>query len=200
MWWIALASAAVPEGLLPAAAPWDAPEQYAAYALANGRADTLACESVWPGNARLCFKLQADGRRRWVTSSDLTAWGVTTGELVIALRERAAQLKVDVEKVQIDGMNGHYVQLRDGDGWAALALLTPERLAAELGGAPILVGLASEGVAVAWKPGREDVDKVMLIGVSELFSSQEGAVTPAVYAWSDRGYTSFGRAEPTESP
>ncbi len=197
MWWFVLtAGAGVPAGLLPALAPWDAPEQYAAHAEASGLDDALVCEPVLPGEARLCLKVQEEKRRRWVTTADLDRWGAAPRALFDHLRAEARKHPLEIERVGIEDMDSHYARLRDGDGWAAVAVLAPERLAEALGGAPILLGVPVDGVAMAWKPGAEEVDRVMLIGVREVYAGMPGGITPAVYAWSDRGFTLFGRAEP----
>ena len=194
-WFLTAAMAAPPAGLRPAVAPWDAVEQYAAYAAATGKSGALACEPLWPMEARVCFKLRDGNRLRWVTTDDLTAWGTTASALVEHVRANHPEIAAEV--VAIEGMDASYVRLRDGEGWAALAALDPRVVAAQLGGPPILVAMPSEGVAVAWKPGDPAVDTVMAIGVRELYDAQPGAVSPAIHAWGAEGFALFGRAEPT---
>lgn len=185
--------------LRPVPAPWDAPEQYAAFAKSKGRTDALACTPFLPDEVQLCFRVWEDGRRRWVTTADLAAWDTTLEVVAAEVTKAARERDVPVERIPIDGMAPSYLRLRDGDGWAAAALLSPARLVDALGGTPILVGVPTEGVAVAWRAGDPEVDHVMTVGVRELHDAGPAAVTATVHAWTGTQFVRFGRADPIPS-
>ncbi|MFT4626815.1 MAG: hypothetical protein ACI8PZ_005493 [Myxococcota bacterium] len=192
----ALALATPPIGLRPVVAPWDAPAQYAAHASAAGRSDALVCEPLWPERAQLCVRMRDGERLRWVTTADLEPWAATPQSLLAAVREAGAEQAVDVEEIVITGMDATYLRVRDGQGWAASVVLDPSAYAERLGGEPIAIAVPTNGVAVAWRAGREPVDRVMAVGVREMFDTLPGAVTPTIFLWSKDGFARFGHAEP----
>ncbi len=156
----------------------------------------LACEPLWPGVSLLCFRVWEGGERRWVESSDLERWGVGIPELKAALAKQAPSHLKDAEIVEVGGMSEKYLRLADGDGWAAAALLAPQDLAARVGERPIRAALPGEGVLLAWKGGSEELDRVMAVGVRELYEGASGGLSPVVYQWDGKAWLPFGEAVP----
>lgn len=200
LWWTAWmatgAAAGAPEGLRPVAASPDTPQRYAAWRAAEGKApEALACEVLWP-EALVCLRVWEDGKRRWASSADLARWGVDLPAARQALAEAAARHVRSAPFVPIDGMEARYLRIADGDGWAAAGLLRPDLLAERLGGLPLRVAIPADSVLVAWRDQGPEVDKVMAVGVRELFERQPGPVTPKVYQWDGTRWTPFGQAVP----
>lgn len=200
--WAVVAWAGPPtEDLRPVLAPIDAPEGYARWRQDRGLApDPLACAPAWPGTALLCFRVWEGSRRRWVTQGDLAAWGVPVEGLVTTVAEASRAVIGRAEVVPVEGMEARYLRLVDGDGWAAVGFLHPELVAERLGGLPIRLAVPSEGVLVAWRPGGLALDKVLAVGVRELYDAQPGGVTPKILQWDGSTWLPFGEATPAAPP
>jgi len=195
--------AKLPEGLRPVAADTGAPGRFAEWRTGKGLAAAeLACDPALPGAVLLCFRIWEGDARRWVTRDDLARWGATTTDLRAALLSEASRRIASAELVPIAGTTSTYLRLTDGDGWAASAVLAPGALAARLGATPgsIRVALPAEGVLLAWLAGDADRDRIMAVGAREIYDAQPGSVSPAVFTWDGRVWTSFGEAVPRPLP
>ncbi len=194
-------------GVRPVPAPATAQADWRSWLAGHGKPlSELACVQTWPGFADTCFRVwepTAAGKRsrRWVTSADLGAWGTTAAGLRDRVAPHAAERVGALAKSRdVVGMKATYLEIVDGDGWAAAAILAPEALAAKLGGAPIAVALPADTVALAWKPGDEQVDLAMAVGVHELFAAQESPVSEVIHVWDGKAWTAWAVATPKAAP
>ena len=167
----------------------------------------LACEPLWPAEARLCFTVPAvangadAGARRIAKRADLEGWQVDLPKLHAAMAEAAAPHVAKGVMVPIVGMEpASWLRLTDPNGWAAAGVLRPDLLAEKLGGVPIRVAVPASGMLVAWRSADPNVDRVMAIGVRELHEQQGGRVSDHVWSWDGKTWTPFGRAVKTEGP
>ena len=138
------------------------------------------------------------GARRWVTSDDLTTWGVDVTALRALMVPEAQKQLATVQRVAIEGMEASFFQIESDDGWAAAGILAPADLALQVGGSPILAAIPAEGMLVSWKPGTPDVDRVMLVGVRELHEALPVSVSPTAFYWDGKKWVMFGRVDPAE--
>ncbi|MCB9678396.1 MAG: hypothetical protein H6737_25055 [Alphaproteobacteria bacterium] len=192
---VGLALAAIPEGLRPAPAPADAPE---AFAKAFPKRPGLACATLLPEHALLCFRVWEEGKRRWVTEADLTTWGTTIEGLRVHVAAKAVEvLKTEPTPQAIVDMPAGYHELRDGDGWAVAPLLQAEALAQKLHGEGTRVALPRSTVFLAWKPGDAELDRVMAVAVREMYDQADDAVTPMVHVLEGGRFVPFAQAKPT---
>ena len=191
---------AAPDGLRPVVGSVDVGERFVRWLGEQGLApEHLVCEPVWPEVAQLCFRVWDQGKRRWVVGHDLGTWGVDEPGLRAAVTPLAEAHLKQAELVPIGGMTTSYLRLVDGDGWAASGLLRPDLLVARLGGGPIRVAVPADSVLISWKAQGEEVDRIMAVGVRELYdSARTGAVSPKVVTWDGLKWESFGEARPTE--
>jgi hypothetical protein len=195
------ALAAPPDGLRPVVGSADVGERFVRWLGEQGLApEHLVCEPVWPEVAQLCFRVWDQGKRRWVVGRDLATWGVDEPGLRAAVTPLAEAHLSAAELVPIGGTAASYLRLVDGDGWAAAGLLRPDLLVQKLGGGPIRVAVPAESVLVAWKAQGEDVDRIMAVGVRELFDTTKNPVSPKVETWDGLKWEPFGEARPTEPP
>lgn len=200
LWLVPAAGAAVPDGVRPAVVGLDVPLAVAAWRQREGLpADALACEPLWPGATLLCWRVWEDGRRRWVLGSDLERWAADAAALRAAVVKAAEARLEGAERVPVGGMEASWHRHVDGD-WAAAGVLLPDALAAKVGGLPVRVGVPGDGVLVAWKGGDPDLDRVMAVGVREIFDAQPVRVTPHVWQWDGRAWSPFGEAVPKTLP
>ncbi len=189
--------------VLPALAPSDAPTQYASWLAETGRPRAeLACDPLWKDAALLCFKVQIGNKRRWVTRADLAKWKWDLPELRRRVTEAARQHDTSLPNpAAVPGLDGAtYWIASGGDGWATAALLDPVALAERLGGGPFLVAVPLETVLIAWKPGNADLDRVIAVGVREMYDGQEGPVSAVIHLWDGERFTAFGEAKPSSAP
>lgn len=195
--WALVASAAPPEGLRPVAAPLDAPSQYAAHLEAAGRPPAqLACGPLAAEQLLLCYRVWEGTARRWVTAADLSAWKTDLDGLRAAVVGPAQQALSGIEQKPVEGMEGTFLQLRDGDGWAVALVLHSELVRARLGGGAVRIGVPAEGMALAWAPATPELDHVMAVGVREIYEAQPGGVTPVVLTWDGTRFAPLMEARP----
>jgi hypothetical protein len=197
----ALAAEPVPANLAnlrPVAADTDAPLRFAAWRASRGLPpETLACEPTVPKAALLCFRVWEKGSRRWVTTADLQRWSTDLPQLRAALSAEARAKVAAASLVPVEGALQTYLRLVDGDGWAAAGLLVPDAVATRLGGAPVRISVPAEGILLAWKPAGPDLDRILAVGARELYDTQQGSVSPAIFTWDGRTWAPFGEAIPT---
>jgi hypothetical protein len=204
-WPVATALAAEPAvnlaDLRPVAADTDAPVRFAAWRASSGLApEGLACEPTLPKAVLLCFRVWEKGSRRWVTTGDLQRWGTDLPTLRAALQDHARAKVAAAPLVEVEGAHERYLRLVDGDGWAAAGLLAPDAIALRLGGTPVRVSFPAEGVLVAYRPAGPELDRILAVGARELYDTQQGSVSPAIFTWDGRAWTTFSEALPTSPP
>ncbi|NCG17486.1 MAG: hypothetical protein GWP91_00525 [Rhodobacterales bacterium] len=202
MWWLlslTVAQGAVPEGVRPAVAPVDIQARYDQYRSGkNLPLVPLACEAPIADAVRLCFKFWEGEKRRWVSLADLNAWGVSLADLHQALVPAATQALEGLQSVAIAGTERHYLQLADGDGWAAAGLLAPHVLASK---APRpLMAMPQTSVMVSWSMGDAETDLIMAVGVKEMKSAARDPVSAMVLRWDGKQWIAFAEAEKKTGP
>ncbi len=204
--WFAFAWGAVPDGLRPVAAPADIEARFR-----GAGAEPPVCTPVLPEHVALCFRVWEAGRRRWVKAGDLAAWGVGVEELRRAVIRRGQErLRGALERRHIDGMPADarsvYAVLRDGDGWAVVALLVPDLLREVVGEGRFRVAIPRAGVLFAWGDpvgaipplAGAERDRILMIAVRESYEAADDAVSPMVYTWSGAALEPFGQAKKKE--
>ncbi len=201
LWTVAsVGSAAVPEGVVPVAAPEGVQEAYAAWLASSGAPPgKLACDPVWAGRVHVCFQREHDGVRSWVTEAEAQEWGVDVSGLRAAIAAHAGDaLTQGLSRVAVPDMPGAaYWQL--SGKWAASGLLRPEELTRLTGAASVRVAAPRADVLLVWPGGDEALDTVMAVGVREIFDAADG-LTPAVFAYSAQGWAPGFEARPASSP
>jgi hypothetical protein len=183
-----VARAAPPPGTIvvsPEAA--DVPELYLQQ---QPGASPLHCRPLVDEVVLLCFKVEQDGRRRYVTQADLSAWQTSAEELEVAA---AASLTEPPWVAQEVPETGRYF-LAQGER-AAAVLLHPEWLA-RVGPEPV-VALPARGIVLAWTPGNEELDKVVAVGARKMFEELDHPVSSViVQRTEDEGWARWGEARP----
>lgn len=198
MWWSWWLGAAPERDVRPVVAPLDVDRRWQTHLELQGLPpDRLACAPLWPTAATLCFRVWEGGMRRWVTLSDTGRWGTSTAALTDAVSGLAAPHLAQAELLDVGGTSARYLRLVDGDGWAAAGALLPEQVAQRLGGSPIHVALPAESVLVAWHAGDGELDRIMAIGVRELYEQTPNPVSAQIQRWDGVRWTPYGEATPT---
>jgi len=183
------------EALRPILAPWDAPTKWSAYLEGKGASpDPLACDALVDDQVRLCLRVREGDRLRWVTTGDLERWSLSLEQAVGLVREASTTHLSDARPVQVVDMNHEFLQLVDGEGWAASLALQPDRVARMLG-PDTRFAFPAGTVALAWRAGDGELDKVMAVGVVELAEEQPGEVTRTVFRWDGKGFVPYAEAK-----
>jgi hypothetical protein len=202
MWWIywilhVPALAAVPDAVRPSIAPWDIQEQHNRWRQQQGEpAQVLACRTFWTDQAKLCFRIVHGDRRQWVTESHLGPWGVDFDGLKKTVVENGAlAIHRQLKPVPIPGMSEQYWLASNEAGWSAGVLLQPTAFAAVGSGTNLMAAVPAHGIVLLWQGGNPEVDKVVAIGVREIYATEAGAVTPLIYWWTGSDWTVFGEAK-----
>lgn len=181
---LSVALAGVPPGIVLASPePLQAQEAYTQ----EGGQGKLACSILVEDVVQLCYRLEAEGVRRYVTTADLAAWDMDLDELEAAAA--GALSDNPLKRIEIDG-GGHYFQSAAPAGREATVLLHPEWL-----GEGSVVGLPARGVVVVWTPGDPAVDKMVSVGVAQMHAQLPHPVTPVVIQPSDEGWKKWGEAK-----
>ncbi len=198
-WTSALGAAPPADRLRPVLVSTDTPEGYASWRAARSLApDPLACETVWAGTNLLCFRLWEGQKRRFVLASDLAAWQVPITDLHTSVGRHAAEHVARAELVPIEGTEASWLRLLDGDGWAAAGLFRPDLVADRLGGLPVRVAVPVEGALVAWRAQGEEIDRIMAVGVREIFEKGPAEVSPRIWSWDGKMWLPYGEAVPAK--
>ncbi len=197
---LGLAQAAVPEGVRPAVAPVNVQERYDRYLEQKGLGPApLACEAPIADALRLCFKVWEGEHRRWVVQSDLTTWGVSQTDLREAVVKRAEDaLNQQMTAVMVSGATKTYLQLADGDGWAAAGLLAPQTLLERV--AQPLMAIPRTSVMVAWPAGDAELDLMMAVGIKEMRDGSRDPVSGLVLRWNGKQWVAFAEAQKKTGP
>ncbi len=175
--------------IVPWAAPWGVQAQYAAYLTGKGLpVSELACEPLWSEAVQVCLKAVHDGKLTRVRRGD-----PGSDSLPAVRAEASAWVRAELEVVAVEGMPS-YRRLRDAHGRAVFGALDPTVLGEELG-LPVLVGLPSTGVLVAWASGEPKMDTVMAVGVREMHDAAADPVSPVVFGWDGDRWFPFAEAK-----
>ena len=188
----------VPVSVRPSIVGTDVEAQYLEVAR-SGTVPTapMVCEDFWTDQARLCFRLVNGKRREWVTSTHLETWGVDFASLKSTVINRAkSHVTQQLKSVPIGGMEQTYFAATNVDGWASAVLLLPEQLR-RVGTQNVLVAVPAHGVVLAWEGGHPEVDKVLAVGVREIYESRAGSVSAMIYRWTGTEWAPFGEAKST---
>lgn len=199
---VGFALAGIPHGLRPVAAPADVAEK------ARASGFTPVCSPIVSDQVNVCFRVWEERRRRWVRPKDLAQWEVEATELLPAIRTASAErlpslLEKHVVTGQAPGPGSTYWMVRDGDGWAAGALLNVDQLQAAAGKGRIRIAIPSAGVAMLWAdPTRSgatpqqgaELDHILSVAVRELYERADDAVSPTVFSWNGKTLEPFATA------
>lgn len=190
------APAAVPEAVRPSIVSRSVEAQYLdTRASKSPPVVPMACEDFWESEARLCFRVVHGNRREWVTTQHLKRWGVSFEELKsIVIKRSKASASRQLKPVQIGGMEQTYFVASNENGWASAVLLHSSVLGT-VSQQNVFAAVPAHGMVLVWEGGNPEVDKILAVGVRELYESKSGGVTPIVYRWSGAEWVAFGEAK-----
>ena len=188
--WIGLGVAGVPGEILATAAPPGIEALWTEEARLDGTAGAaseLACRTL-AEDIPLCFRVEQDGRRRWVTKADLLVWGVSIQEL-----ERLAGSALSaspLKAMSVEGTAWRWWTVQAKSGREGTVLLHPEWL--EVVGPEAVLAIPGRDTLFAWNIGNEELDKIMVVGIRKAMEQSEVPVTGKILgfregAWFVRG-------------
>lgn len=175
---------ATPEG---AGAPAMFKEQAVARGQAGLRAE-LPCDALVP-SLLVCYRVETDGVRRYVTRADLAGWGVGASDLA-GLAAASATKSPLVEHTLEGGGTWH-----DAPGALGPSVLLHPEWLAEVG-PRVLVAVPARDALVVWKPDMGELDQVLAVGARKMFDELDHPVSATVLAWDGTSWTEWGEATP----
>lgn len=197
LWWlVATVGATVPDDVRPVLLAQSPADRYSAWRQRQGLpGQQLACAAAGPPGISVCFRRGSSVHQRWVHQPDLEAWRVTVAELRSVVARRAVAEVGRAESVPVVGTPHRYLRATDEQGWAAAAVLAPQAVVERLGGA-FRLAVPAQGLVVAYRLDGADLDRIMAVGVRELYESQPRSITPSLFTWESGGWRGFGEAVP----
>lgn len=188
---VASSSAAPPPW--PVVVRGDAPGKYASAMQAQGvtTPEPLACEALVLPSHAICFQSAAsEGTWEWTT--------LTEGAEVVSLRpaEVAGYVQSYGSLVPITNTSYTYWLSTGPRGQGAQALYYPAQLMAALSTTQLTVATPNQHIVVAWAGGDATLDRMMLVGVREMYDNQPNPVSPKALRWIDGKWVEFGAAVP----
>jgi len=147
---------------------------------------------LWVEDLPLCFRVEEEGRRRWVTHGDLARWGATLAEVEEAAKE--ALVVSPFERRVVHGGSRHYFSAEVEGGREAMVVLHPEWLLSL--GTDVVLAIPARDAVLAWPLGDAELDKIMAVGVRKLFDASPYPVSRKVLAWNGARWTVRGEVTP----
>ena len=198
LWMSALASsnAMVPANVRPSIVPWNIHTQYADASSERGRPiQKLACEPLWDGQAHLCFRLIHGKKREWVTVEHLRNWNVSYDGLKSSVFDQGREhIKQQLKPVEVEGVNKRYWVATNDSGWASAVLFSPDVFYGTMQSSSVLAAVPAHGIVLMWPAGDPELDKIVAVGVREIYSTRAGAVSPVIYRWTGAAWVPFVEA------
>lgn len=197
MWWVWVhqALAGIPDDVRPVIVRDGAAERYRVWQERLGLpASRILCDQGGPPGILVCYQTRDESGLRWVHDGDLATWNSSHDELRNEMIRRAPAHLGTLEWVSVRGTPDRYARIVAGDGWPAALLLAPQAMVPRLGAPPLRVAVPARGVALAFRPAGPDLDRIMAVGVREMFDTLARGVSPMVFEWDGRAWTPWGQA------
>ena len=178
-----------PGPIVPTIAHPDLPAEFARAALERqetGESLAQACTYLGEG-VPLCFRVEVDGKRNWISVAELKSWGLSLEDVGKAVKIQEERNPL-VEMRPPDG--GHWWQVEARDGRESMIFLNPEWLSVV--GESAVVAAPIRGVVLAWESGDPENDKIMAVGVRALFDQGEAPVSPKLFRYTNKGWVVWG--------
>lgn len=155
----------------------------------DGAEVAQACDYLGEG-IPLCYRLIADGKKRWFSHAEAADWGIPLDQLSTAVDAEAAPNPLVHHKVE-DG--GEWWQVEAPDGHHSLIFLRPDWL--EVVGPRPVVAAPAKGVVIAWNSGDSDNDQIMAVGARRIFDSHQAPITPLIFKRHEDRWAIWGEAK-----
>ena len=154
----------------------------------------LACQD-YIGKMKMCFRYLQKGKLPYVDKKLLKKWKISQLSL-LTLAEKNAKLQVTSKRYrfqEIAEIQGGYWISDKKDGWDAAGFLHPKRLTRLLQRKP-LVAMPQAGTFLFWEAGNPMLDKVMAVGVREIYDNSEHPISSAIYHYDGAKWMIWGEA------
>ena len=140
----------------------------------------IACRDV-DEDLVLCLRSEDLELRWWLSHGELEEVGLSFEEAVLSMSSRAEDVRLDPRTVH-DGSGRYWLATHSG-GAAETILFRPDLLAV-VGGNPA-VAVPERGMVVVWNRGDAELDRVMAVGVRQIFENSTQPVSSKVLALVD---------------
>ena len=190
MWLIAAALAAPPGPILATPEGPDAIQLYKEQATARseiGMRSLLACDELH-ATLLVCYRVEEDGKRRYVTHADLVAWDVPPTELAGLAAKALSESPLQAH--DLEGATWYDAPGPKGP----TVLLHPDWLGAV--GDRVLVAVPARDALLVWRSDGGELDTIMTVGARKMFDELDHPVSATVLAWDGTAWSEWGKATP----
>ena len=140
----------------------------------------IACQDV-DEDLVLCLRNEDTELKWWVSYGELEQVGLSFEQAVVSIGLLAGEVQLEPRTVQ-QGSGRYWVAHHSGG--AAEALLFRPELFAVVGQNPA-VAVPERGVLVAWNRGDTELDRIMAVGIRQIYEVSEQPVSSKVLALVD---------------
>ena len=193
MWWLSLAFA-YPEIRMAPSSP-TLPKQYQEYIESKGeKYSPLSCTDFAEGML-LCFRYVDGEKLPYVQQQNLEQWDAKLEQIQTSAKDFAKQYVTSDRYTfqKIEGMDGGYWASAKKDGWDASGLFYPAQLQ-QMVGRKFLMAVPQAGMFLFWGQGNPAIDRVIAIGVKEIYKEAKQPVSPYIYEWGGEKWDVWGEA------
>jgi hypothetical protein len=146
----------------------------------SGEELRVACREV-DEDLVLCLRNEDSELRWWLSYGELAQLGLSFEAAVAAVEARAEQIQLEPRTVH-EGTGRYWIATHSG-GAPESVLFRPDLLSV-VGGAPA-VAVPERGVVIVWNRGDAELDRIMAVGVREVYEAASRPVSSKVLALVD---------------
>jgi hypothetical protein len=150
----------------------------------------IACRDV-EEDLVLCLRNEDMESRWWLSNAELAELGLSFEDAVLSMSPRAEA--VELESRTVHEGSGRYWLATHSDGGAESILFRPELLS--IVGARPAVAVPERGVLVVWNRGDAELDRIMAVGVRQMYENSDQPVSSKVLALVDSWWRVWLQAE-----
>ncbi len=190
--------ARLPDDLRVEVMPWDAPERFAARG-ASGSGQVV-CVPLVPTVQQACLSRVQGDKRSWVTQGDLAGWSVEPGDVIAHMASTAeASLPVVGEWREVQDLPGKRYWISTDPTLSGTPYLSAPAVTRLLGSEHVRLASPNVGITLAWPGGDQELDRVMMVAVYEMYDKQTNPISPAIIGLDKAGqWVRIGQARPRE--
>ena len=118
----------------------------------------------------------------------------------MVLQRGKARIEKQLKPIEITGMSEQYWVETNQDGWSGATLFRPDVFSQIIGEGTVLAAVPAHGIVLYWRGGQPEVDKIVAVGVREIYASRQGAVSPVVFRWTGEDWVPFSEAVKRPEP
>lgn len=155
----------------------------------------LACEPIFQGELRLCWRAFDGTKRRWVHVSDIERWGGSVSSWTATARaDAAARIHAMTVQEATDGLS--YLRASADPRFSADLVMAPDAAQARVASRELRFAAPQLDVVFAWAAATEEGDVMASVEAAELYASATLPLSDMAWRWHEGTWVPWGRAVP----